>query len=153
MLTPFGVLRNPHIGSGLKPGLGQGVGVFDKQVRRRPAVRPRIEVRLHAEMNLRAIKGDEAVSAAAPRAGTETKPAVVGKGSGKVTNRKDRRYSRIHDCNLPARPARCRTVHVLDEMLAELSVLLVEESGGKHSAKTRSLPDVIYPRFAALCCE
>ena len=72
MLTPFGVLRKPHIGSGLKPGLGQGVGVFDKQVRRRPAVRPRIEVRLHAEMNLRAIKGDEAVSAAAPRAGTET---------------------------------------------------------------------------------
>jgi hypothetical protein len=151
MLTPFGVLRNPHIGSGLKPGLGQGVGVFDKQVRRRPAVRPRIEVRLHAEMNLRAIKGDEAVSAAEPRAGTETKPAVVAKGSGKVTNRKDRRYSRIHDCNLPARPARCRTAHVLDEMLAELSVLLVEESGGKHSAKTRSLPDVIYPRFATLC--
>jgi hypothetical protein len=36
-------------------------------------------------------------------------------------------------------------------MLAELSVLLVEESGGKHSAKTRSLPDVIYPRFATLC--
>ena len=29
-------------------------------------------------------------------------------------------------------------------MLAELSVLLVEESGGKRSAKTRSLPDVIY---------
>src|SRR5580704_5331359 len=100
MLTPFGVLREPHIGSGLKPGLGQSVGVLDKEVRRRPAVRPRIEVRLHTEMNLRAIKGDEAVSAAVPRAGTETKPAVVGKGSGQVANGEDRRYSRTHDCNL-----------------------------------------------------
>ena len=105
MLTPFGVLREPHIGSGLKPGPGQRVGVLDKQVRRRPAVRSRIEVRLHAEMNLRAIEGDEAVSAAVPLAGTETKPAVVGKGSGQVTNREDGRYSRTHDCNL-SRPAR-----------------------------------------------
>jgi len=53
MLTPFGVLREPHIGSGRKPGPGQRVGVLDKQVGRRSAVRSRTEVRLHAEMNLR----------------------------------------------------------------------------------------------------
>ena len=41
----------------------------------------------------------------AARPGTETKPAVVGKGSGQVTNGEDRRYSRTHDCNL-SRPAR-----------------------------------------------
>jgi hypothetical protein len=76
-----------------------------EQVRRRPAIRPRTEVRLHTEMNLRVIEGDEAVSAAVPGAGTETKPAVIGKGSGQVTNREDRRYSRTHDCNL-SRPAR-----------------------------------------------
>src|SRR5271169_1804618 len=104
MLTPFGVLREPHIGSGRKPGPGQSVGILDKQVGRRPAVRSRTEVRLHAEMNLRAIEGDETVSAAAPLAGTETKPAVVGKGSGQVTNREDRRYSRTHHCNL-SRPS------------------------------------------------
>ena len=80
MLTPFGVLRESHIGSGRKPGPGQRLGVLDKQVGRRPAVRSRTEVRLHAEMNLRAIEGDEAVAAAVPLAGTETKPAVVGKG-------------------------------------------------------------------------
>ena len=87
MLPPLGVLREPHVASGRKPGLGQRIGILDKQVgRRRPAVRSRIEIRAHAEMNLRAIKGDEAVSAALPLAGTETKPAVVGKGSGQVTN-------------------------------------------------------------------
>ena len=105
MLTPFGVLREPHIGSGRNPGPGERVGVLDKQVGRRPPVRSRIEVRLRAEMNLRAIKGEKAVSAAVPLAGTETKSAVVGKGSGQVTNREDGRYSRTHDCNL-SRPAR-----------------------------------------------
>jgi hypothetical protein len=105
MLTPLGVLRESHIGSGGKPGPGQRLGVLDKQVGRRPAVRSRTEVRLHAEMNLRAIEGNEAVSAAAPLAGTETKAAVIGKGSGQVTNGEDRRYSRTHDCNL-SRPAR-----------------------------------------------
>ena len=105
MLAPLGVLRKAHIASGRKPGFGQGVGILDKQVRGRPPVYPRIKVRLHAEMNLRAIEGDEAVAAAVPLAGTETKPAVVGKGSGQVTNGEDRRYSRTHDCNL-SRPAR-----------------------------------------------
>ena len=60
----------------------------------------RIEVRLRTEMNLRAVKSDEAVSAALPPAGTESKPAVVGKGSIQVANRENRRYSRTHDCNL-----------------------------------------------------
>ncbi len=104
MLPPFGVLRQPHIASSSKPGPGQRVGIPDKQVGRRPAVRSRIKVGLHTEMNLRAIKGDEPVSATAPLASTETKPAVVGKGSGQVTNREDRCYSRIHDCNL-SRPS------------------------------------------------
>jgi hypothetical protein len=154
MLAPFGVLREPHIGSGRKPGPGQRLGVLDKQVGRRPAVRSRTEVRLHAEMNLRAIEGDEAVAAALPLVGTETKPAVVGKGSGQVTNGEDRCYSRTHDCNL-SRPARAvQTAHVLDEMrvrpLTELSVLLVEESGGKHSAKTRSPFDTPGARAQAL---
>jgi deazaflavin-dependent oxidoreductase (nitroreductase family) len=36
VLTPLGVLREPHIGSRRKPGLGQRVGVLDKQVGRRP---------------------------------------------------------------------------------------------------------------------
>ena len=109
MLTPFGVLRQPHIASSRKPGPGQRIGILDKQVGRRPAVRSHPEVRLHAEMNLRAIKGDETVSAAAPLAGAETKPAVVGKGSGQVTHRKDRRYSRTHDCNLSrTSPSGCR---------------------------------------------
>jgi len=66
MLAPSGVLGQSHVGSGRKPGPGQGVGVLDKQVGRRPAVRSRIEVSFHTEMNLRAIKGDEAVSAAVP---------------------------------------------------------------------------------------
>jgi hypothetical protein len=105
-------------------------------------------------MNLRAIEGDEAVAAALPLAGTETKPAVVGKSSGQVTNGEDRCYSRTHDCNL-SRPARAvQTAHVLDEMrvrpLTELSVLLVEESGGKHSAKTRSPFDTPGARAQAL---
>ena len=100
MLTPFGVLRQPHIASSRKPGPGHRAGILDKQVGRRPAIRSRIEVRLHAEMNLRAIKGDETVPAAVPLAGTETDPAVVGKGSGQVTNREDRRYSRTHHRNL-----------------------------------------------------
>ena len=82
MLTPFGVLRQPHIASSRKPGPGHRAGILDKQVGRRPAVRSRVEVRLHAEMDLRAIKGDETVPAALPLAGTETDPAVVGKGSG-----------------------------------------------------------------------
>ena len=105
MLTPLGVLREPHIASGRKPGPGQRIGILNKQVGRRPAVRSRIEVRLHAQMNLRAIKGDKAVSAAVPLTGTETKPTVVGKGGVQVTNREDRRYSRTHHCNL-SRPAR-----------------------------------------------
>jgi hypothetical protein len=104
MLAPFGVLREAHIATGCKPGPGQRVGVLDKQVGRRPAVRSRIEIRLHAEMNLRAIKGDEAVSAAVPLAGSEPKPAVVGKGSGQVANREDRRYSGTRSWNL-SRPS------------------------------------------------
>ena len=51
-------------------------------------------------MNLRAVKRDVAVPAAMPVADVETKPAVVGKGSDQVSNWKDRRYSRTHDCNL-----------------------------------------------------
>src|SRR5271165_94212 len=101
MLTPFGVLREPHIASGRKPGPGQRIGILHEQVGRRPAVRTRIQVRLHTEMNLRAVKGDKAISAAVPLAGTETKPAVIGEGSIQVTNREDRRYSRTHDGNLP----------------------------------------------------
>jgi hypothetical protein len=104
MLPPFGVLREPHITSGRKPGPGYRVGILDKQVGRRPAVRSRIEVRLDAEVNLSAIEGDEAVPAAVPLAGAETKPAVVGKGSGQVTDREDRRYSRTHHRNL-SRPS------------------------------------------------
>ncbi len=123
MLTPFGVLREPHIASGRKPGPGQRVSILDKQVGRRPAVRSRIEVRLHAKMNLRAIKGDEAVSAAAPLAGTETEPAVVGKGSGQVTNRENRRYSRTHHRNL-SRPSP-RGVQAIP--LARVLVLLADE--------------------------
>jgi hypothetical protein len=105
MLTPLGVLREPHLGSRSKPGLGQRVGVLDKKVGRRPAVGSCIEVRLGAKVNLRAIKCHEAISAAVPLTRTETEPAVVGKGGGHVTNREDRRYSRTHDCNL-SRPAR-----------------------------------------------
>ena len=52
----------------------------------------RTEIRLHSEMNLHAIEGDEAIAAAVPLAGAETKPAVVGKGSGQVTNREDRGF-------------------------------------------------------------
>jgi hypothetical protein len=132
MLTPFGVLREPHIASGRKPGPGQRASILDKQVSRRPALCSPIQVRLHPEMNLGAIKGDEAVPAAAPRAGTETKPAVIGKGSVQVTNRENRRYSRTHDCNLPARAcAGRRPAQALDEMrvqpLAELLVQLANE--------------------------
>lgn len=101
MLAPFGVLREPHIAASRKPGLGQRVGILDEQVRCRPPVYSRIEVRLHAEMNLGAVKGDEAIPAAVPVADIETKPAVVGQGSNQVANRKDRRYSRAHECNLP----------------------------------------------------
>jgi hypothetical protein len=108
MLAPLGVLREPYIASGRKPGLGQRVGILDEQVGRRPTVYSRIEVRLHAEMNLHAIKGDEAVPAAVPVADTETKPAVVGKGSNQAANWKDRRYSRTHECNLPRGAARRR---------------------------------------------
>jgi hypothetical protein len=50
MLTPFGVLREPHIASGGKPGLGQRAGIPDKQVGRRPAVRSCIEVRLYTAL-------------------------------------------------------------------------------------------------------
>jgi len=108
VLAPLGVLREPHIASGRKPSLGQCVGILDEQVGGRPPVYSRIEVRLHAEMNLRAIKGDEAVPAAVPVADIETKPAVVGKGSNQAANWKDRRYSRTHECNLPPGAARCR---------------------------------------------
>jgi hypothetical protein len=101
VLAPFGVLREPHIASGREPGLGQSVGILNEKVGRRPPVRPRIEVGLHAEVNLRAVKGDEAVPTAVPVADTETKSAVVGKGRDQVTHWKDRRYSRTHGCNLP----------------------------------------------------
>jgi hypothetical protein len=77
MLAPFGALRETYIASGRTPGPGQRVGIIDEQVGRRPAIRSPIKVRLLAEMNLRALKGDEAVSAAVPWAGTETKPAIV----------------------------------------------------------------------------
>ena len=103
MLTPFGVLREPHIASGRKPCPGQRVSILHKQVSRRPALCSPLQVRLYPEMNLDTIKGDEAVPAAVPRAGTETQPAIVGKGRVQVTNRENRRYSRTHDCNLPAR--------------------------------------------------
>jgi hypothetical protein len=66
MLTPLGVLREPHIGSRRKPGPGQRVGVLDKQVGRRPAVGSRVEVWLGAKVNLRAVKGDEARTAERP---------------------------------------------------------------------------------------
>jgi hypothetical protein len=142
MLTPFGVLREPHIASGRMPGPGQRVSILDKQISRRPAVCSPFQVRLHAEMNLGAIKGDEAVPAAAPRAGTETEPAVVGKGSIQVTNWENRRYSRTHDCNLPAR-ARGGVQASADTgrnsgciPLAELPVLLANE------AVTTTLPQV-----------
>jgi len=104
MLTPLGVLRQPDIAPGRTPGPGQRVGILDKQVSGRPAVRSLIQVRLDAEMNLRAIKGDKAVPAAAPLADTETKPAVIGKGSAQVTNRENRRDTRTHHCNL-SRPS------------------------------------------------
>jgi hypothetical protein len=107
MLAPFGVLREPHVGSRRQPVPGQRVGVLDEQVGRRPAVGSRIEVSFHTEMNLRAIKGDEAVSTALPLAGAKSKPAVVGKGGIQVANREDGRYSRTHDYNL-CRPERCR---------------------------------------------
>ena len=94
MLAPLGVLREPHIASGRKPGLGQRVGILDEQVGGGTPVDARIEVGLHAEMNLGAIKGDEAVRAAVPVADAETKPVIVGKGISQVANWKDRRYSR-----------------------------------------------------------
>jgi len=79
MLAPLGVLRESHIGSGRKPGLGQRVGILHEQVGGRAPVYSRIEVRLHAEVNLCAVKGHEAVPAAVPVTDTEAKPAVVGK--------------------------------------------------------------------------
>jgi hypothetical protein len=54
----------------------------------------RIEVGIHAEMNLCAVEGEKAVSAAVPLSGTETKPAVVGQGGSQVTDREDRRDPR-----------------------------------------------------------
>ena len=74
MLTPLGVLREPHIGSGSEPSLSQRIGVLDKKVGRRPAAGSLIEVRLGAKVNLRAIEGEEAVSAAAPLARTKPSP-------------------------------------------------------------------------------
>ena len=106
MLAPLGVLREPHIASGRKPGLGQRVCILDEQVGGRTPVDSRIEVGLHAEMNLRSIKGDEAVRAAVPVADTETKPVIVGKGISQAANWKDRRYSRAHKGNLPRGTAR-----------------------------------------------
>src|SRR5690348_11426614 len=91
MLTPLGVLRQPHITSGREPGPGQRVGVLDKQVGRGPVLSG-IEVGLHAEMDLRAVEGEKAVAAALPLAGAETKPAVVGKSDVQVADREDRRY-------------------------------------------------------------
>ena len=108
MLTPLGVLREPHVGPGCKPGLGQRVGVLDEQVGTRPAVSSRVEVRLGAKVNLRVPEGEEAVSATVPLARTETKPAVVGKGNGHIMNREDRRYSCTHDCNLSPPRLPCR---------------------------------------------
>jgi hypothetical protein len=105
MPAPLGVLREAHIPSCRKPGRGQRVGILNEQVSGRPPVCSRIEVGLHAKMNLRAVKGDEAVRAAVPVVHTKAKPAVVGKGRKQVTNWEDRRYSRTHECNLP-RPAR-----------------------------------------------
>jgi hypothetical protein len=107
MLTPLGILREPHIAARRKPGPGQRVGVLDEQVSRRAAVGSRVEVRLYTKMNLCAIKGDETVSPAVPPAGTETETAVVDKGSVQVANREDRRYSRTHDCDLSLKPTRC----------------------------------------------
>jgi hypothetical protein len=48
MLTPFGVLRKPHIASGCKPGPGQPAGVLGEQAGRRPAAGSRVDVRLGA---------------------------------------------------------------------------------------------------------
>ena len=121
MLTPFGVLREPHVASGREPGPGQRVSILDEQVGRRPAIRSRIEVRLHAKMNLRAIKGDETVSAAPPLAGAEAEPAVVGQSGGQVTNRENRRYVRTHRRNLSRlSPRVVRPARVLDG-LADLA--------------------------------
>ena len=125
MLAPLGVLRETHIPSGRKPGLGERVGILNEQVSGRPPVYSRIEVGLHAKMNLRAVKGDEAVRAAVPVADTEAKPAVVGKGSNQVTNWKDRRYSRTHECNLPR-------LEVARQSAAEQSADLVSDSVVAH---------------------
>ncbi len=103
MPTPFGVLRQPYVASGGNPGPGQRVGIVDEQVGRRLAARSLIEVGLYAQVNLGVVKGDVAVSAATPRAGAEAKPAIIGKGSGQVANREDRRYSGTHDYNLSRR--------------------------------------------------
>jgi len=108
MLAPLGVFRKAHVPSCRKPGRCERVGILNEQVSRRPPVYSRIEVELHAKMNLRAFKSNEAIRAAVPVAYTEAKPAVVGKGRKQVTNWKDRRYSGTHECNLPRRPARCR---------------------------------------------
>jgi hypothetical protein len=83
-------------------------------------------------MNLCAVKGDEAVPAAVPVADTETKPAVVGKGSNQAANRKDRRYSRTHECNLPrgardvVAPAAARVARAAADLEAgpEFAILL-----------------------------
>jgi hypothetical protein len=103
MSAPLGVLRWAHIPSGCEPGRGQRVGILNEQVSGRSPVHSRIEVGLHTKMNLRAVKGNEAVRAAVPVAYAKAKPAVVGQRREQVTNREDGRYSRIHECNLPCR--------------------------------------------------
>jgi hypothetical protein len=74
MLTPFGVLREPHIASGRKPGPGQRVSILDKQVSRRPAVRSHIEVRLHAEMTRTPTRGPHSGPDPHSRAGQPQPP-------------------------------------------------------------------------------
>src|ERR1700733_15084826 len=101
MLAPLGVFREPHVASGREPGLGKRAGILDEQVGGRPPVYSLSEVGLHAEINLRAVKGDETVPAAVPVADSETEPAVVGKGGNQAADWKDGGYSRTHECNLP----------------------------------------------------
>jgi len=75
MLAPRGVFRKAHVPSCRKPGRCERVGILNEQVSRRPPVYSRIEVELHAKMNLRAFKSNEAIRAAVPVAYTEAKPA------------------------------------------------------------------------------
>ena len=115
------------------------------------------QVRLHAEM----ISAPSKVTKPYPRrplAGTEIKPAVVGKGSGQVTNREDRRYSRTHDCDL-SRPARLELAAAsgrdpLRRRRSYPSCSLGEQLAASHPPlstlrQTRSPPRSFQPRFAS----